>query len=168
MKSTLLLIVPFLSGCLSLVPTTAFKASQLNPLITDPADLAAFLDLPDGLGTLPDGNILVLEATRDDDGTVMSQTYTLQDWQGGLRIAPEDRDRFRAQQAMILEWKDGPGAKGSLSIDLAPCAIGDGPADDARYSVDLMLEQDGPRLPLLRNAALADLGLGDLPACRED
>ena len=169
MKSILLSsLALLLCACTSLVPSTALLVARLDPLTADPADLAAFLILPEGLALDETPATLTLAGVREDDGSTLSETVRLEAWQDGYRIAPADHARLRAAQSRLAEWKAGPGMSGSLSVAVSPCVTGPGPARDARYSVDILLERDGPRLPLLRNAPVADIGLADLKRCSDD
>ncbi|MGB3409419.1 MAG: hypothetical protein WBA67_18215 [Jannaschia sp.] len=170
MKSTSFLSTALLAlgGCAALVPSTALLAMRLDPLTADPADLATFLMLPDGIALAPGVATLTLSGVRDDDGTKVSETVTLEAWQTGYRIAPVDHARLRKVQETLTDWKAGPGMAGSLSIGFVPCTTGAGPVPDARYSVDILLEAGGRRLPLLRNAPLADIGLDPLAPCVDD
>ncbi|SFJ65865.1 hypothetical protein [Jannaschia pohangensis] len=170
MKSISLLpaLALILAGCGSLVPSTVLRASSLDPLTADPAVLAAYPVLPDGIGLVPGESRLILSGVRDDTGEENRQEYVLIAQDGGYRIDPRDHARLRGQQAALAEWKTGPGMEGSLSIFLAPCRIGDGPSADARYAVDVSFAADGERLPLLRDAPLSDLGIDveGMPDCR--
>ncbi|WP_179378066.1 hypothetical protein [Jannaschia marina] len=172
MKSILfpLGIAALLQACASVVPGTALLASRLDPITADPADVAAFPVLPEGVGLLPGKSILVLSGVREDDGAEASETFVLAPWQGGFRIDPADYERFRSQQALLRGWAEGPGVDGTMTVTVGACIDGRGPDRDARYSVDVILEQGGPRLPLVREAPLTAVGLdpATLPSCTGD
>ncbi|GIT92732.1 hypothetical protein JANAI62_30310 [Jannaschia pagri] len=168
MKSILLATtVLALTGCASVVPGTALLASRMDPLTADPADIAAFPILPEGIGLLADESVLVLSGVRQSDGISHAETFILSPWQGGYRIDPEDYERFRDQQVRLINWSEEVGLDGSLGITLAPCLIGRGPDADARYSVDVILRQGGARLPLLKDAPLKDIieAFGEMSQC---
>ena len=164
--------VALLAACASLNPVTLARLALLDPLTADPAGFEVALDLPSGLGLHPDGAHLVFRAQRA--GVVSEARYPLELRPGQpplWRIAPESLPALRQQQAIIAAWEaaDPDGTSGSLSIDLAPCRTGAGPAPDATVDVSLRIEPGGALLPLVRGGAIAEVADADtvaqLPAC---
>lgn len=160
-----LLLALLCTGCTSFVPSTLLHVARVNPLTADPASYAVYLALPPGAGIVPGSATLTFSGTKSDDNTVSTETYVLQT--NGMRYAinPADYTRMRTQQAMLLAWENGPGVDGDMAIDLTPCRVGDGPAPDATVSIDIQLAADGPRMPLIRKAPVAKLGVDSLPLC---
>ena len=56
----------FLAGCASLAPGAAFWLNDVDPLTVDPSEITVALDLPEGLGVLPDSVKLHLEARNEE------------------------------------------------------------------------------------------------------
>jgi hypothetical protein len=88
-----------------------------------------------------------------------------------FRVAPDDLAALRELQKTAQRWKEeaGGATEGSLSVNLAPCLMGDGPAPDARVSVGLRLEKVGMFLPLVRNGPLSAVAspaqISEMGAC---
>jgi hypothetical protein len=139
-------------------------------LEADPADIAVALVLPEGAAIVPGSAILTLSATRAVADRQTTQNYMLADAKGSdgsdiYAISQSDLDAFRTQQSMIAQWKaeEPDGTKGSLSVQLAGCKLGDGPSEDATLSINIRTERDGGFFPLVRDAPLAEaLGLAGL------
>ncbi|MEM8957247.1 MAG: hypothetical protein AAGC86_05460 [Pseudomonadota bacterium] len=175
----LLLSLGLLAGCTSLVPSTVAQLDGFSPVTADPADIALALQLPEGVGLTPAGATLFLGAERDDTGEETGLTIRLaqrSDAELGevFEIAPDDRAAFRAEQARIAAWQaEAPEAvQGTLSLGVAPCRFGAGPARSARASADIRFAQGAPFRPLLREAPLsriADQGdVSEWPDCVTD
>ena len=73
----------------------------------------------------------------------------------GLTAA--DAQRMRDLQAEISTWKREGKAVGRLGLGISGCALGDGPAPDARGSVLIRLAPAEAFLPLISDGRLADL-----------
>lgn len=161
---SLLVAFTVLAGCTALVPSTAVRLNALSPVTADPAAIALALRLPAGVGVQPGGATLFLGARRTDTGAETGLTVALarrSDAELGetFQIAPEDRARFRAEQARIAAWQtEAPEAtEGTLSLGVSPCREEAGPAPSARGSVSVRFAPDAPFRPLLRDAPLSRL-----------
>ncbi len=160
-----------LSACTSIVPMTAMQLSGLSPTTADPADFAVDLTLPAGIDLGPGTAKLLFTVTRTDVDQTEEGVFTLQRDGSVFRVDPADHAALRALQATARQWKaeNDDATGGSLSINLSPCLLGDGPADDAKVSVAIQMKQDGPFLPLVRNgpisAVTSEEQLRDMPAC---
>lgn len=159
-----------LQGCGAANPVTLARLALLSPLEADPDDMAVRLTLPQGLALVPGSARLVLTG-QNGAGETARGAFVLDLNAGLYAIATDDRPRLRALQAQLRDWKasDPDGTRGSLSLTLTPCAIGAGPAPDARVDVAIRLEADGPLLPLIRqgpiSAVAKDAEIAALPAC---
>lgn len=171
-----LLLVGVLSGCTSMVPGNALWLSQLDPLSADPGDITVALELPAGLGVLPDSVQLSLSAKRTGHGSV-GGSWVLAEARDPLdrrvyRVASQDLTELRTVQMQAQAWEevDPGGTTGSLSLALGgrrtvPAAQLAG----ARGSVFLGLAQDQPPRALFRDAPVAEVlsaeDLAALPIC---
>lgn len=155
-----LFLAIFLTACTSVVPSTALKVAQLDPLSANPADIAVAITLPSGLGTRPGSAALHLVANGPsetiDEKFILAQT-SLQQNRYLFALKPQDHTRLRDVQAQILAQKALGKTPGRFGVTIDPCIIGDGPADDARGSFDVRLQAGGPLLPLVTNARLDKL-----------
>lgn len=174
-----------LAACGSLVPSTVARLSQLSPMEADPADIEVAVAFPPGLDVQAGGAVLVLTATRTDTGQTSGGRYVLDRREGVpaevpadpggqvavFRVAPRDLPALSAQQALIRTWEaeNDPATSGSLSVSLAGCARGEGPAPDADGAVWMRVEAGGGFLPLVRPTAIAAIldgaTIAALPAC---
>lgn len=161
-------VVLALASCSSLVATTAARISGLDPLTADPEDIQLVAVLPPGLSVRPESAVLVLSATRGTESR--SGRFVLRDLaaptgvtvpEGSMArlyaVDEDDAERMRALQADILDWKREGGVSGSLSLSIAGCAEGAGPASDAVGSVLIRLAPGQPFLPLVRDGRLSEL-----------
>ena len=104
-------------------------------------------------------------------GEKREEVFVLQDQNDVFRLDPADLDRARAIQSQVRAWEenDPRDSSGGISINIAPCRIGDGPAPDATVSFAIQTRPDGPFEPLLRNGRLSQVAgaddLAKLPAC---
>jgi hypothetical protein len=157
-----------LAACSALVPTTAARLAAIDPLTADPEVIELVVILPAGLAVQPGSAKLELKATRGTEQ--QSGSFRLEDRPvaGGLdlpdgatarhfAIAKDDVGRMRDLQTEIAGWKRDGAAKGSLGLGIGGCAIGAGPAADARGSALIRMAKDGPFLPLIEDGRLADL-----------
>jgi hypothetical protein len=157
-----------LAACSALVPTTAARLATLDPLTADPADIELVVILPPGLAVQPGSAKLDLSATRGKEERSGSfrledrPVTTVADLPPGatarrFAIAERDVGRMRDLQAEIAQWKQDGAAQGSLGLGIGGCAIGAGPAAEARGSVLIRLAEETPFLPLIQDGRLADL-----------
>lgn len=165
-----------LAGCASLVPGTVLRLQSVDPLSADPGEISVALDLPEGLGVLP-GSVKLSLAARGAEGRSVADTWTLEmlrqpDERLVFRVAEADRADMRRLQATARAWEeaDPDGTNGSISVALGGCrTVPDADLSDARASVFIGFDADGPVLPLFRNApisqVLSDAQLSQLPAC---
>ena len=164
-----------LASCTSVVPSTVSQLNRLSPVEADPSGFTIFVDLPEGLGIMEDSAMLVFGAERIGRVERVEGFFTLERGQVGeaetFRVAEEDLDRFRELQRQIGVWQaeDADGTKGSLSIGVGGCLIGEGPAPESRLAISMTVEEGGPVLPLIRPTAvervLDVLNVEDLPPC---
>ncbi|MEZ5557112.1 MAG: hypothetical protein R3E86_00985 [Pseudomonadales bacterium] len=137
-------LIVCLSGCASLSPAGLIAAARLDPLETDPADLAVAAVVPLEL-RLRDGDVTLLfsYAPSGDDAAV-DELFALRLVEPadpatlGLNsnerayvadIAPEDRDRLRRAQATVRRYRAmGDDGSGTLALDLrGACFVGPRP-----------------------------------------
>lgn len=157
-----------LSSCSAIVPSTAARLGSLDPLTADPAAMEMVVLLPAGLAVIPGSAKLELSAERGSDHLAGSFQLTDQPVTSGFDLPPgvtarrfslaePDVGRMRELQDQIATWKGQGNAKGSLGLGVGACVIGQGPRADARGSVLIRVKEDGPLLPLIADASLADL-----------
>ena len=164
-------IILVLSACNSVVPSTAMRLSGLSPTTADPAGFAVDLELPTGIDIQPETALLLFSVVRSDTGEAQSGTFVLERDDTVFRVAPDDLAALRELQKTAQRWKEeaGGATEGSLSVNLAPCLMGDGLAPDARVSVGLRLDKDGMILPLVRNGPLSAVAspaqISEMGAC---
>ena len=169
MKPLITLPCLALCACGAVNPVTALRLATLDPLTADPGAFIVRLDLPDGVGIEDGGATLSMQATRGAD--TRGGTFDIVETVPGSdiwRIAPDQLDALHSAQSTIAAWEaEAPDeTTGSLSVDVRPCQLGDGPAETATLSVFLQLEPGGPFAPLLSEVAVRDLTDGAmLPAC---
>jgi hypothetical protein len=157
-----------LAACSAIVPSTAARLALVDPLTADPGDIELVVFLPPGLAVVQGSARLDLAATRGDES--LKGTFTLADkgveagvvvppgaTAHGFRLAPADAANMRALQSRIAIWKREGQAEGSLGLGLGACAVGTGPAADARGTVLIRMTRGGPLLPLIRDGSLAEL-----------
>ncbi len=170
MNRALLFLPVLLAACATLVPGTVARLAAMDPLTADPAAIEVVLVLPPGLRVSPGSARLMLAArqgARTVEGAfVLAETTGAPEGiaapPGGraslFRLAPADLGRMREVQETIALWKAGAAeaTAGSLGVGLGGCAVGAGPAPDARASV-LIRTEAGPFHPLVRDARVVDL-----------
>ena len=165
------LLAMSLAGCGSIVASTAAKLGLMSPLTADPGQFAVALSLPDGIDIADDGATLTLFATLASTGETRRETFVLLEEGNVYRINPADLERARRVQAEVRAWEenDPRDSSGGLSINIAPCVIGAGPAPDATVSFAIQTRPDGPFETLLRNGPLSEVAnqddLAQLPQC---
>ena len=160
----LILTIAFLSGCSSVVPSGIARLNAVSPMDADPADIGVSLTLPEGVAIIDGSAILTLAATRSDtnettEGTYVLASMTATDGSQIYAVDPVDHAKLRDQQALIRQWesKDSDATTGSLSVPLAGCQIGAGPAKDATVSIRMRTAEDGPYFPIIRNAPVREV-----------
>lgn len=165
-----------LAGCTSLAPGAALWLNDVDPLSADPSEITVALDLPEGLGVLPDSVKLHLEARHEDQGEVAG-TWTLEvleepDARWLFRMAEADWTEVQRvqQQARAWESSDPDRTTGSLSVAVGGCRTDDTTdLSDARASVSMSLASESPPRPIFQNAPIAQVLSQDeiaaLPAC---
>jgi hypothetical protein len=159
-KFTSLILI--LSACTRIVPGTALQLNALSPLEADPAGFAVAMALPVGLGIELQSARLMFMVARTDTGETRGGAFVLERVSADqtiYQIAPRDLNALRALQDVARQWKtEGDDVtSGSLSVTMSPCRVGAGPADDARASVDIRIDADGPFLPLIRKGPISAL-----------
>ena len=155
-KTSLALALLACSACSYLDMSTAAQLNALNPLEADPADFSVYLDVPEAVG-IPSGSArLGFEGTRSDTGESLSGEFTLHelplpDGTRVYRIADADLAPMRTLQANMKKWKEEAGRKasGSISFWLQACLASETLDPDAPINVDLTLQKDGQRMPLI-------------------
>lgn len=154
--------VALLSGCSSLVPATLARLNDFSPLTVDPAALQAAVTVPDGVFVPVGGATMLLEATRSDLGETVTKSFVLDQKETGeflvFQVAEEDLPAFRALQRTIRTWEEiaEDETTGSFGVDVTLCKVGEGPAEDATFSV-FVKTGDGGLLPILRDAPVSDV-----------
>ncbi len=153
-----------LMGCAWTNTETARQLNQFDPMTADPADFAMVIDLPPGLRMDLDASTLTFRARRSDTGEEAGGQFALVEVSGPggatvYALAPSEVAAFRAAQVTIGAWEEAaPDAStGELSLGLAACADGEGPAKDATVSAGLRLEAEGPVLPLIENMPIREI-----------
>jgi len=160
------------AGCLSVNPGTLAKVAALSPLTADPALMGVEVDLPEGLVVQKDTAIMTFFSARSDTGEAVNEDFVLEVVNGSqYRFAPSDLDRLRTTQTKVRRWEaEAPRANsGGLSIRIGPCVVGDGPAENARGSIRIRLDESGNFYPLITNGSLSkvlgDDDLSKIPDC---
>lgn len=169
-----ILPVVLLTGCTSLVPATLARLNNFSPLTVDPAALQAAVTVPEGVTVPMGGATMLLEATRSDLGETVSTTFVLDQKETGeylvFAVAPKDVPAFRTLQRTIRTWEEiaEDETTGSFGVDVTLCKVGDGPAEDATFSVFVQAD-DGGLMPILRDAPVSEViesGAFDGEGCR--
>ncbi len=176
MRNAILFLL--LGACTSLVPTTVQKLSGVTPLNADPAVISVSVDIPDGLGFMPDSAFVVMRAQRKDTDQVSEEQYILEQLASGdthvFQIAPQDYTRMRTQQTLISGWKADANddVTGSLNVTFGGCSLGKGPNLNDSVSISIRTYADGPYLPLMRDVpiktVLRKMELDTLEPCAEN
>ncbi|UWR00082.1 hypothetical protein K3729_04720 [Rhodobacteraceae bacterium S2214] len=167
MKSIILtLFIAFgfaLQGCGTVVLSTVAALNATSPLTADPAGFEVAVDMPEGGDIAPDGATINLFMSHTVLGEDVNETYVLQRRQSAdgrilFRINPRDLDMVRAFQAKARTWEanDPDASSGGFGVSVVACSVGDGPADDATFSVSIRTQVDGGFMPLIRNARVMD------------
>lgn len=157
-----ILPVVLLTGCSSLVPSTLIQLNDFSPLTVDPAALQAAVTVPDGVSVPTGGATMLLQATRSDTEESISRSFVLDQRETGellvFAVAPEDVPAFKSLQRTIRTWEEiaEDETTGSFGVDVTLCKVGDGPAEDATFSVFVQAD-DGGLMPILRDAPVSEV-----------
>ncbi len=157
-----------LSACAAIAPSTVERLASLDPLTADPAGIELVVILPEGLAIQPGSAKLEFGAERADEARKGSFALEDRPVPEGIAIPARstarrygltaaDAQRMRDLQAEISTWKREGKAVGRLGLGISGCALGDGPAPDARGSVLIRLAPAEAFLPLISDGRLADL-----------
>jgi hypothetical protein len=152
-----------LQGCGSVVLSTVAALNAQSPLTADPAGIEIAVDMPEGADIPQGGATFVISMARTDTGEALNETFALQRREASdgrllFRVNPAELDDLRDIQARALAWEteNSAASSGSFSVNVFACKIGDGPEDDARFSVAIRTEVGGGFMPLIRNALVMD------------
>ncbi|MGL6211791.1 MAG: hypothetical protein ACRC14_18360 [Paracoccaceae bacterium] len=167
------LLAPLLlMSCTTLVPSTVAQLAQTDPLTANPAAIRLAVTLPGGLSVTRGTALLTLSAKRGAETVADDFTLVQTDGSDGMQVfalSSADVLRMRALQSEIAQWKAQGAGQGALGLGIGGCAVGSGPAPDARGSASIRLAADGPFLPLIRDAPLSQLigakALASIPPC---
>jgi hypothetical protein len=159
-----MLIGFILQACGAVVLPTLAMLNGMSPLTADPAGFEVAVAMPEG-ADVPDGAAtFTLEMTRSDTGEAFDRDFVLQrraaaDGRILFRVNPADLDELRTLQARAVAWEaeDPDAASGSISVGVTACAKGDGPAEDARFSVSIRTQVDGAFMPLIRDTLVSEV-----------
>ncbi len=171
---SLILSALTLSACTSIVPSKVLRLHALSPIEADPAGFAVAITLPKGLEIEPQSARLMFMVTRTDTGETRDDVFVLERMTAEraiYRVAPNDLNALRAAQVVAREWKaeNDDATSGSLGVTLSPCKVGTGPAPDARATVAIRVNEDGPFLPLILNGPISAIAepeqIRDMGAC---
>ncbi|GLQ36372.1 hypothetical protein GCM10007939_26560 [Amylibacter marinus] len=160
---TLLLAVN-LAACGNVVLPTVAQLANISPLEADPAGFEVLVDLPTGVSIRPQSAVLTLSAVHEMQSKEISGAYVLEQAPSDMglrlfRIAPADLEQIREFQSIARAWEseDPDASHGSISVNVIACALGDGPASDAVFSLSLKTRTTGEFMPLIRNASVRDI-----------
>jgi hypothetical protein len=158
------------SGCVWINPMTALQLATMDPLEADPSVMAVQLELPEGVAVVP-GTAELRIATQTAEGEALDGRYLLVRSGDVWRVPDAVQPGMRRDIAQARAWEraDPDGTSGSFGAGFEPCAVGDGPAEDARFTMALQLEPGGAFLPLFDNVRLTNLYdaefVEQLPTC---
>lgn len=155
----LLVAVLGVAGCVSLNPVTMVRLATMNPMEADPGVIAVQMALPEGVGVAEGTAAVTISARFAETEEGLDQRFELENTGDVWRIASADQDALRALQnrVIVAEAADPDSASGSFSVGFKPCAIGDGPTDDARVSIAIQLDAGGGFLPLINGARVSEM-----------
>jgi hypothetical protein len=163
-----------LVSCASVNPIGLAKLAAMDPLATDPAQLAVAARLPEAL-KLRTGDLVMIvksegatgpdaidetflldvkEAKAGEAGVIVPQTGERLET---ARVAAPDIERLRAAQAKARAIKAAGGkrGKGSISINVrGGCKTGDLPAGPLNLNIFMESEKDGGWFPVVSNLEL--------------
>lgn len=153
-----------LSGCSSVVVSTAAKLMSLDPLSADPTYITVIATMPDGIRPVPNSAKLMFTLLNEPENIDLEETFTLAQTShaGGVtefKIADTDINRIIQYQdrARALEKTQPDATSGSISVGIEGCIVGEGPKPDDTFSVSIRLSKDGVALPVIRNAKWSTL-----------
>ena len=149
-----------LSACSYVPIDTLRQLSQLDPMTADPASIAVRFHLPQGLD-MPEGSAVLTLDTKNTAGAELNEVYVLRRASHAgdvvFRVAPNDLERLRAQQAAVKTWGEEE-SDGTLRVGIEDlCTIGAGPPPDARLSTAISLDAGDTFLPLVTDISLSEV-----------
>lgn len=159
MRFGILCAILGLSGCVAMNPVTMVRLATMNPLAADPGAIAVQLVLPAGVGVVEGSAAMSIETTFAD-GDEISERFLLENLPNDVwRVARADQELLRELQVRVItaEEADPDTASGSFSVGFEPCTLGDGPGEDATFSISIQLDHGGGFLPLVNNARVSEL-----------
>lgn len=147
------------AGCVSLNPMAMVRLATMNPIEADPAVIAVQLTLPEGVGVAEGTAAMTISANFAGTEEWLEQRFELENTGDVWRIAQTDQDALRALQRRVIvaEAADPDAVNGSFSVGFQPCAMGNGPEEDARVSMAVQLDEGGGFLPLVNRARVAEM-----------
>ena len=154
-----------------LLSTTLARPDTTDPLTADPRGIAALVTLPDGVALPEDGAVMTLSAVNTATEAVSREQYVLIPSENGdlYVLSRGDQARLSEQQGMILGWMAQEiDVDGTFNFVIDPCQVGDGPDRQARVSVQLRADTEGPFLPVIddmRLRRILDQDLDEMPVC---
>ncbi len=155
MHFLLAFILLVLAACTSSEPWAG-----ATPLDADPEGLRAVVEFPDGLRPAMRGSQVVYIAIRSDLGDRIEARFPLAPVPSpkgqGYRLDSADLDDVRRVQTRLAQWeRDAPNqTQGSIDVTIAACAVGNGPAQDARISVWFSPGEGTPLVQVARDQPL--------------
>lgn len=156
--------LPIIPACTKVAMTTVALLNASSPMEADPQGFEFAVTMPDAASVQKNGAEFRIAMTQTKLGESIDRDFILQqrsspDGQMLFRVNPADLDELRALQAKARAWEttDPVASSGSISVFVAPCAIGEGPALSDTFSVSLRTEIDGVFLPLIRDASIEDV-----------
>ncbi|SHI04579.1 hypothetical protein [Marivita hallyeonensis] len=163
MRLTTIILPVMLAACSHVSPKTVLSLASLSPLTADPEDIRAAVELPMGVSVAPNGAVLTFSAERTDTGEGDAGVFLLQvldtaQGQKLFQLAPDDRPEYIRLRDQFARWEDenADATSGQFSIAIAACAVGEGPADDATFSVFISMTEGGRFRPLITDAPIAE------------
>jgi hypothetical protein len=160
-----------LASCASVNPIGLAKLAAMDPLATDPAQMAVAARLPEAL-KLRTGDLVMTVKTDGAKGVdVIDETFLLDinDASAGeagvivpeagerlqtARVAPSDIERLRATQAKARVIKTAGGEKGQGAISInarGACRTGDLTAGPLNLNIFMATEKGGGWFPVVSN-----------------
>jgi hypothetical protein len=160
-----------LVSCASVNPIGLAKLAAMDPLATDPAQLAVAARLPEAL-KLRTGDLVMTVKTDGATGAdAIDETFLLdvKEAKAGVivpqagerlqtaRVAPSDIERLRTTQAKARTIKSAGGKKGIGAISInarGACKTAELPAGPLNLNIFMETEKDGGWFPVVSNLEL--------------
>ncbi|QBY01938.1 hypothetical protein E2K80_15405 [Rhodophyticola sp. CCM32] len=156
---------------LSITLLKADPVEPVDPLMADPNGVAAQVILPDNVALPEDGAVMVVSGVNTLTRAVSSEQYVLipSEQRDLYVLSRDDQTRLAQQQGLILGWMaEDIDVDGAFNFTIAPCQTGGEPDGQARVSIQLRAEVEGPFLPIVENMRLRSLlghDLSELQVC---